>query len=172
MNIELILVDDYDKEIGIMEKHEAHEKGLLHRAVSVFIFNSDGKLLLQKRALEKYHSPGLWTNTACGHPFPKETIFVAANRKLKEEMGIDCNLTYAFKFKYRVDFENGLSENEIDHVFIGRCDSDPKPDTNEVMDWKWFTEFEISSILKNSPSSLTEWFKICYPEVLKCNNKL
>src|SRR4051812_29121136 len=125
MEIKVILVDDNDREVGVMEKMEAHRRGLLHRAFSIFIFNSRGELLLQKRALSKYHSGGLWTNTCCGHPMPGENIETAANRRLNEEMGINCVLNNIFQFHYNVLLDHAMTENEIDHVLFGICENNP-----------------------------------------------
>ena len=120
----VILVNEQDEPIGLMEKMEAHEKGLLHRAFSILIFNSNGEMLLQQRASGKYHSPNLWTNACCSHPMPGESLFDAAHRRLKEEMGFDTFLSHAFTFTYRTDFDNGLTEHEIDNVFTGIFDGD------------------------------------------------
>ena len=167
MKQEVILVDERDKELGVMEKLEAHKKGLLHRAISVFILNAEEKFLLQRRAMEKYHSPGLWTNTACSHPMPGESTLEASTRRLKEEMGIDCNLHYAFNFIYRAEFDNGLIEHELDHVYVGYGNAAPAPDSYEVMDWNWYSEAEIKLLLKSNPELFTEWFKICFEFLLK-----
>lgn len=172
MNQELILVDEFDNELGFLEKIEVHKKGLLHRAVSVFVFNDEGKLLLQKRALHKYHSPGLWTNTACSHPLPGETTAQAAVRRLREEMGLACKLKYAFNFTYRAEFKNGLIEHEFDHVFVGYSNENPTHNPNEVMEWEWYTVEEIHRLVKNFPAMFTEWFKICYQHVLNHKRKI
>lgn len=167
MNQEVILVDEEDNELGVMEKLQAHQKGLLHRAISVFIFNQEGKLLLQQRNLEKYHSGGLWTNTACSHPSPGETVKDAAIRRLKEEMGIECHLTPVFHFIYKAELDKELFEHEFDHVFIGRYDKNPSPHPKEVMDWKWLSKEEIKYVLSENPKQFTEWFKICYQRVFE-----
>jgi isopentenyl-diphosphate delta-isomerase len=159
---QIILVDNLDQEIGLMDKLEAHQKGLLHRAISVFIFNSEGKLLLQQRATSKYHSPGLWTNTACSHPYPGETTLQSAVRRLKEEMGMETDLQKAFHFIYRAEFSNGLIEHEFDHVFVGRSDIAPTPDPDEVMNFKYLSKEEIDLSVASSPELFTEWFKLCY----------
>jgi len=137
MGDQIVLVDKDDREVGKAEKMAVHKKGLLHRAFSVLVFNSKGELLLQQRAKEKYHCGGLWTNTCCSHPRKGETVSQAAHRRLLEEMGVDCELEEIFSFSYRVDFPNGLTENELDHVLIGKSDSRPKPDPKEVEQWKW-----------------------------------
>ncbi len=162
---EVILVNNKDQEIGIMEKLEAHQKGLLHRAFSIFIFNSKGELLLQKRALHKYHSPGLWTNTCCSHPKPKETNIEAANRRLKEEMGLQTDLTHAFHFIYRVEFDNGLTEYELDHVFYAYSDEIPKINPDEVHEYKYISNDELEKDMDLNPGIYTEWFKLCYNQL-------
>ncbi|MBN1253536.1 MAG: isopentenyl-diphosphate Delta-isomerase [Bacteroidales bacterium] len=158
----VILVDDNDKPIGEMEKIEAHEKALLHRAFSVFIFNSKNEILMQQRALGKYHSAGLWTNTCCSHPFPGEETLDAANRRLMEEMGMESELKYLFKFKYKAPFDNNLSEHEIDHVFIGNSDDLPDINLDEVNSYKYMTINEIEEDIKVNPDDYTAWFKIIF----------
>jgi len=133
----VILVDEKDNQVGLMPKLEAHQKGLLHRAFSVFIFNSDYELLLQKRASSKYHSGGLWTNTCCSHPRDGEDILDAANRRLHEEMGIKTNLRKVFDFIYKADLDNNLTENEFDHVFYGVYNDDPVLNREEADDFMW-----------------------------------
>ena len=135
--IEVQLVDNQDNPIGVMEKILAHQKGELHRALSVLILNSNNELLLQRRALGKYHSPGLWTNTCCSHPYPGEDSFEAAKRRLQEEMGMSADLNFVFKFQYKCDFDNGLIEHELDHVFIGVTDDTPHINTDEAMAFSW-----------------------------------
>jgi isopentenyl-diphosphate delta-isomerase len=157
---EVILVNEKDEVIGHMEKMEAHEKALLHRAFSVFIFNSKGELLLQQRALHKYHSAGLWTNTCCSHPRPGESTESAALRRLKEEMGMICPLTHKSAFVYQIKFKNGLTEHEYDHVFIGECDTDPKINPEEVNTFKWVSMTELKAQLKREPERYTYWFKL------------
>lgn len=156
----VILVDEQDMPVGTMEKMEAHVKGVLHRAISVFIFNSNGELLLQQRAQNKYHSPGLWTNTCCSHPAPGEGSLAAAERRLLEEMGISCPLEYLFQFTYKVSFDNGLTENELDHVFIGHSDSLPAPHPGEAASWKYMTPSEVLSDIDENPERYTAWFKM------------
>lgn len=172
MNTNVILVDELDNPVGLMDKLEAHNKGLLHRAVSVFIFNSDGKMLLQKRAQAKYHSAGLWSNTACSHPFEGETTVNAASRRLNEEMGMDVNLTFAFSFMYKTNFSNGLTEHEFDHVFVGVSDVLPKPDMAEVETWMYATEKEIDNALSKDNGAFTEWFKLIYKRVFEKKSEL
>lgn len=156
----VILVDENDQEIGTMEKQEAHEKAVLHRAFSVMVFNSRGEILLQQRALNKYHSGGLWTNTCCSHPRPGEEVKQAAHRRLMEEMGFDCELEPHQTFIYKAPFENGLTEHELDHVFIGKFDKDPLFNTDEVNDFQWITLENLYSELKNNPLKYTVWFRL------------
>ena len=169
MKERVILIDDNDNETGYCDKLEAHQKNLKHRALSVFIFNSKKEFLLQKRAENKYHSPGLWTNTCCGHPRPGERTLQGAQRRLKEEMGMDCNLEKVFDFSYQADFKNGLFENEFDHVYFGFSDALPVINKEEASDWK-FLEYEI---LKKEtgqyPEKYTAWFKICL-EIIESRN--
>ena len=157
---QVILVDPLDNEIGSMEKLKAHELGLRHRAISVIVTNSKGEILLQKRALSKYHSPGLWTNTCCSHPYPGENTLDAAKRRLVEEMGIDTTLDYLFQFEYRTKFDNGLIEHELDHVFLCHTDQEPSIDLNEATDWKYMSLDDIITDMANQPESYTHWFKI------------
>src|SRR5580658_4397934 len=132
---EVVLVDESDQPVGVMEKMEAHRRGLLHRAFSVFIFNSRGEMLLQQRAPEKYHSAGLWTNACCSHPRPGEDTREGAVRRLKEELGFTTHLEKLFEFTYRSEFDNGLTEFEFDHVFIGVYDQEISPDKKEASDY-------------------------------------
>ncbi len=158
---QVILVTEQDEAIGVMEKLEAHKKGVLHRAFSVLVFNSSNELLLQRRALQKYHSPGLWTNTCCSHPKPTETTLDAAHRRLIEEMGFDCELKFSHSFIYKVDFDNGLTEHEFDHVFIGFTSlTNFEFNKEEVHEFGFFSiQYLIEDIIKN-PNNYTEWFKI------------
>ncbi len=169
----LVLVDDTDTAWGKMEKMEVHQLGLLHRAFSVFIFNSNGELLLQQRASGKYHSGGLWTNTCCSHPRYGEDTSFAASRRLEEEMGIRCHLDYGFSFVYKVRFDNGLIENEYDHVYFGVSDTPFKPDPDEVQDWKYISMEKLIGDMKKNPADYTEWLKICIDKVMNHldNNK-
>lgn len=164
----VILVDEQDREIGTMEKMEAHRKGLLHRAFSVLLFNSHGELLLQQRALSKYHSGGLWTNTCCSHPMPGESVQDAARRKLLQEMGIDLLPEFAFKFIYKTDLNNNLTEYEFDHVLIGLFDGQPRPNPIEAQDWKLVKLENVKVDILNHPELYTYWFKaiINNPEFL------
>jgi isopentenyl-diphosphate delta-isomerase len=164
---EVILVDEHDKPVGACEKMEAHRKALLHRAFSVFVFNSKGELLLQKRALEKYHSAGLWTNTCCGHPRPGEETQSAAVRRLKEEMGFGCVLKEMFQFTYNAKLSGELSEHELDHVFFGSYDGEPHPDPREASAWKWISLAALEKELRDHPGNFTAWLKICFDRVKK-----
>jgi len=163
----VILVDENDNETGRMEKLEAHQKALLHRAISVFIFNSKGEWLLQRRALDKYHSNGLWTNTTCSHPFPEETSSDAAKRRLNEEMGINAELLEIFWFLYKEPLNNGLTEHELDHVFVGFSNEIPKINKDEVVDWKYLSFESIKSEIQTNPEIYTVWFKLIFERVEK-----
>jgi isopentenyl-diphosphate delta-isomerase len=157
---QLILVDAQDRELGVKEKMEAHVEGALHRAFSVFVFDSEKRLLLQKRARTKYHSGGLWSNTACGHPRPGETTLAAARRRLHEEMGFDCELREAFEFLYRAELDGALIEHEYDHVLVGTHEGNPAPDPSEVEDWRWVTMDELRRRLSDEPQSYSYWLKV------------
>lgn len=156
----VILVDEQDHETGVMEKMEAHRQGLLHRAFSVFVFNGQGELLLQRRALSKYHSAGLWTNTCCSHPRPGEATLDAAHRRLREEMGMDCDLALKTTFIYKTPFDNGLTEHELDHVFTGRSDQQPLINTGEVEGFAWKPLAVIRKDMEAQPELYTSWFRI------------
>ena len=163
---EVILVDEADTPLGKMEKMEAHRKALLHRAFSVFIFNSKGEMLLQRRAAGKYHSPGLWTNACCSHPRPGEETLAAALRRLKEELGITTTLTKLFDFTYRSTYDNGLTEFEFDHVFVGIYDDrNVQLDPAEVSDFCFRSPGDIQTDLQRSPSKYTTWFHLAFPLV-------
>ena len=163
---QVVLVNEQDLEIGLMEKMEAHEKALLHRAFSVFVFNDAGELLLQQRAFEKYHSGGLWTNTCCSHPRPNETVLDAANRRLMEEMGFQTTLTKVFDFIYQAEFSNGLTEHEFDHVFIGHYEGKILPDPNEVHAYEYRTMESIQASLDAKEGLFTAWFEIIFPKMM------
>ena len=158
---QVVLVDEQDKETGVMEKLQAHREGKLHRAISVFIYNSKGEFLLQQRAADKYHSANLWTNTCCSHPRPGETVYDAAVRRLYEEMGLRCALKEVFSFVYEARLEHGLVEHEYDHVFTGISDAIPTPDSTEAAGWKYISDDALASDLKAHADQYTEWFKIC-----------
>ncbi len=162
----IILVDENDNETGTEEKIKAHKEARLHRAFSIFIFNSKGKLLIHKRTKTKYHSGGLWTNTCCSHPRPGEATEQAAHRRLKEEMGFDCDLKEIFTFIYKKQFENGLTEHELDHVFLGKCDAEPDPDPEEAEEWKWADTEELKNDMKKNPDKYTYWFRLSLERVL------
>ncbi|PWJ38459.1 isopentenyl-diphosphate Delta-isomerase [Sediminitomix flava] len=163
---QVILVNEKDEQIGLMEKLEAHEKGVLHRAFSIFIFNQKNQLLLQRRALEKYHSGGLWTNTCCSHPRNNESNLDAAIRRLDEEMGFTTPLEDCFSFIYKSDFENGLIEHELDHVFVGYYDKEPDINLEEVCEWKWLEPEKILEEIRENPEQFTTWFRICFEDVI------
>jgi isopentenyl-diphosphate Delta-isomerase len=160
---EVILVDESDQPLGVMEKIAAHRKALLHRAFSVFIFNSRGEMLLQQRAKEKYHSAGLWTNACCSHPRPGEDTRQAAVRRLREELGFTTSLEKLFEFTYRTAYDNGLTEFEFDHVFVGTYDQDISPDRAEVSDYRYRSLPEIEADLRSSPATFTSWFQLAFP---------
>lgn len=160
---QVILVNEQDEAVGFMEKMEAHEKALLHRAFSVFIFNSNGLMLLQQRALKKYHSPGLWTNACCSHPNPDEEVHAAALRRLQEELGFTTTVKKAFHFTYKAAFDNGLTEHEFDHVFVGVYDGAMHLNEDEVSAITYKSMDEIESDLETVPHVYTEWFKIAFP---------
>ncbi len=156
----LILVDKNNRKIGVEEKIKTHKKGLLHRAFSIFVFNSNGELLLQKRAKSKYHSGGLWSNTVCSHPRNGENYQQAIHRRLKEEMGFDCNLEKITDIIYKSKLKNGLIENEYDRILRGEYNGDIEPNPEEVMDYKWISLEELKKDINNNPDKYTSWFKI------------
>ncbi len=167
MTEEVILVDQKDRPIGTMPKLKAHIEGKLHRAFSIFVFNHAGELLLQQRAFDKYHSAGKWTNTCCSHPRPGEQTIFAAKRRLKEEMGMECELAPVFSFSYTAAFENGLIENEYDHVYWGVSDTVPQPNPKEVAAFRYVKMEELQSILAGDDGKeYSEWLKICFKDVL------
>jgi isopentenyl-diphosphate delta-isomerase len=163
----LVLVNEQDEAIGVEEKTRAHLLGALHRAFSVFVLNAAGQLLVQKRALTKYHSRGLWSNTCCGHPRPDEDIEKASRRRLREEMGFDSQLTELFAFVYRADLEDGFIENEYDHVLVGWFEGVPKHNPTEVADWRWVDLATLCMDLKEHPESYTYWFRISFDRFLR-----
>jgi isopentenyl-diphosphate Delta-isomerase len=167
MEQEVILVNERDEQIGTMPKMKAHREGLLHRAFSVFIFNRKGEMLLQQRAAHKYHSGGLWTNACCSHPSPGEETLQAATRRLQEEMGFSTPMQKAFDFVYKSSYENGLTEFEFDHVFIGQYNETILPDKEEVSDYCFKPMEEIQSSLMSHPGKYTSWFGIAFPMLKK-----
>ena len=169
----VVLVDKYgndlfnqDGRLSTMEKIEAHRRGLLHRAVSIFVFNDRNELLLQKRAVDKYHSPHKWTNTCCTHPSPGETPLMTARRRLSEEMGLIATLTEVFTFLYQADVDNDLIENEFDHVFLGVSNQNPNPNPAEVSDWNWVTIEDLKQELIRNPEEYSPWLRQCFSEVI------
>lgn len=161
----VVLVNEQDEEIGVREKLQAHLDGALHRAFSVFVFNSRGDLLLQRRHPAKYHSGGLWSNTCCSHPRPGEFVGAAADRRLFEEMGFRCDLTHGFSFIYRSRLED-LYEHEYDHVFIGRYDGQPVPNAAEVSEWRWVDAATVRHEVAACPEQYTYWFRQVLDRVL------
>ena len=163
----VILVDVDDNQIGLMPKLEAHEKGVLHRAFSVFIFNNKGELMLQRRALSKYHSPGLWTNTCCSHQRDGESNISSGKRRLKEEMGFDTELFEKTSFIYKAKFDNGLIEHEFDHVLVGSYNHSPIINSIEVDSWKWMSLENVKKDINDHPDNYTAWFKIIFEKYYK-----
>ena len=163
----VILVDNNDNQIGLMPKLEAHEKGVLHRAFSVFIFNNHGELMLQRRALTKYHSPGLWTNTCCSHQRDGESNISSGKRRLNEEMGFDTELFEKTSFIYKAKFDNGLTEHEFDHVLVGSYNHSPIINSIEVDSWKWMSMENVKKDIKDHPDNYTAWFKIIFKKYYK-----
>ncbi|MFN8247448.1 MAG: isopentenyl-diphosphate Delta-isomerase [Ferruginibacter sp.] len=163
--MDVILVDERDVQVGTMEKLEVHQKALLHRAFSIFIFNSKGEMLLQQRAANKYHSAGLWTNACCSHPQPGEDTLAAAQLRLEMEMGIVTTIQKAFEFTYRTSFDNGLTEYEFDHVFVGEYDGQIVPNQDEVSDYCFKSMKDIRESIQSHPQKYSEWFKIAFPQV-------
>ena len=162
---QVVLVDEQDHPIGLMEKQAAHIGPHLHRAFSVFIFNSEGELLMQQRALSKYHSPGLWTNTCCSHPRDGETLAEATSRRLMEEMGMRCEMHEVYTFIYKAPVGQGLTEHEFDHVWIGRSDDTPQINREEVESWKYMSLSDLKKDIQLHPELYTEWFKITFEEM-------
>lgn len=171
MEEHVILVNEQDQETGTMEKLKAHQLGALHRAISVFLFNDKGEVLLQQRAAEKYHSPLKWTNTCCTHPRPGEDLNVAAVRRLVEEMGIRAELTWQYSFIYKAELDGGLTEHELDHVFFGKSKAIPVPNSEEVAAWKYLSLEAVESEMTAQPDSYTEWFKIMLNRIKKIRDE-
>lgn len=168
----VVLVDNQDNRVGLMEKMEAHLNPTLHRAFSIFIFNSKHEMLLQRRALTKYHTPGLWTNTCCSHPRDGETLEDATKRRLMEEMGMECELRELFSFVYKADVMQGLTEYEFDHVFVGTTDVIPIINKEEVDSYRYASIDEIKSEIEKNPDNFTVWFKIAFEKLREIADKL
>ena len=164
---QVILVNENDEQIGLMPKMEAHEKALLHRAFSVFVFNDKNELMIQQRALGKYHSPGLWTNTCCSHQREGETNIEAGKRRLQEEMGFSTDLKDTISFIYKAPFDNGLTEHEFDHILVGHYNDEPNLNPEEAHDYKWVTLEELKKDMKENPDIYTAWFKIIFEKYYK-----
>lgn len=164
MEENVILVDEQDNQLGLMPKMEAHEKAVLHRAFSVFIFNTKGELMLQQRAAHKYHSPLLWTNTCCSHQRDGESNIVAGKRRLEEEMGFKTDLKEVFSFVYKALFDNGLTEHELDHVMVGTFSGEPQINIDEVASYKWMSLEAVKNDIELHPDLYTAWFKIIFKE--------
>ena len=164
MDEQVILVDTNDQPLGLMPKMEAHEKGVLHRAFSVFVLNDKGELMLQQRALHKYHSPGLWTNTCCSHQRDGETNIAAGKRRLYEEMGFVTELREVTSFIYKAPFDNGLTEHELDHIMIGNFNDTPNINPEEVASWKWMAVEAVRDDIKSNPENYTVWFIIIFEQ--------
>jgi len=163
---DIIYVDEHDREVGTGEKLLTHQKGILHRAISVFIFNSKGELMLQKRSKTKYHSAGLWSNTCCSHPRPGEDAETAARRRLQEEMGFTCPVREVHHLLYRATFDNGLTEYEYDHMFVGTSDATPVLNPDEAEDWKLMSPESIMKDMREHPEIYSYWFKLALPDVI------
>ncbi|MCS3553447.1 MULTISPECIES: isopentenyl-diphosphate Delta-isomerase [unclassified Sphingobacterium] len=163
----VILVDEQDHVVGEMDKMEAHEKGILHRAFSIFIFNTKGQMLIHQRANEKYHGGGLWTNACCSHPQLDEDIEESAKERLQFEMGLQCELKRVFSFIYHTPVENNLIEHEYDHVLVGYTDREPVPNVNEVINYKWIDRLDLLQQIAAEPDAFTYWFRIALPQIIK-----
>lgn len=161
----IILVDTHDQQVGVMGKLETHQKGLLHRAFSIIVKNDKGEVMLQKRAIGKYHSGGLWTNTCCGHPRDGEELSSAVHRRLKEEMGFDCPLKEILTFTYEADLDKGLKENEFLHVFTGEYNDEPILNPEEAEGWKWIPTDELKKDIAHNPNDYTYWFKVVLEKI-------
>ncbi len=162
---EVILVDENDCEVGKCEKIKAHRLALLHRAISIIVFNNKKEILIQKRAKEKYHCPGIWSNTCCTHPKPGENVLDAAKRRLVEEMGFSCEIEHAFNFVYKKEFNNGLTEYEYDHVFIGNYAGKININLNEVSDFKWISNNDLKKEIEKNPEKFSYWFRIIFDKL-------
>lgn len=171
MEEQVILVDECDRPVGVAEKMQAHRDGLLHRAFSIFVLNSKGELLLQKRSRSKYHSGGLWTNTCCSHPRPGETTEAAARRRLQEEMGFNCDLREIFSFTYQANLDNGLSEHEFDRVFVGEFNGEPILNPGEAEDWRWIEINNLRDDIQAHPDLYTFWLKVCFEKFVNYSDR-
>lgn len=168
---QVILVNEKDEQIGLMPKMEAHEKAVLHRAFSVFVFNNKNELMLQQRAAHKYHSPLLWTNTCCSHQRNGETNIEAGKRRLQEEMGFVCEIEEVTSFIYKAPFDNGLTEHELDHILIGYYNENPVINIDEVECFKWMLLKDVKKDIEENPTIYTEWFKIIFKNYYSFINK-
>jgi isopentenyl-diphosphate delta-isomerase len=168
----VLLVDEHDRPLGTADKLDAHKRGLLHRAVSVFLFNDRGNLLVQQRAPEKYHCPGLWSNSCCSHPLPEEDVADAARRRVAEELGIECTLVKFFQQKYRSALPDGLVEHEIDHIFAGRWNSALKLNASEVSQCRWLNPYLVMNHMLESPTLYTPWFRTLIASVMMHYSRL
>ncbi len=167
-NIEVILVDKDDNQIGVEEKQRAHlNGGKLHRAISIFVFNKKGETMLQRRALTKYHAAGQWGNTACSHPAPGEATMAAAHRRLREEMGFDCEMKEAFPFIYKADVGKGLTEQEYDHIIFGSYEGEPVCNKEEVAEWKWMRLESLKADIQKNPENYVPWLRLMLDRVIK-----
>ncbi|HLW33574.1 MAG TPA: isopentenyl-diphosphate Delta-isomerase [Aequorivita sp.] len=164
---QVVLVNEKDEKVGLMPKQEAHEKGVLHRAFSVFIFNDQNELMLQQRAFHKYHTPGLWANTCCSHQRDGESSIEAGKRRLYEEMGFSADLKETTTFIYKAAFDNGLTEHELDHILVGKYSDEPNINPEEVAAWKWMELEEVKNDIQNNPDLYTPWFKIIFDKFYK-----
>jgi isopentenyl-diphosphate delta-isomerase len=164
---ELILVDNNDAAIGTMEKLEAHRIGALHRAFSVVLYNARGEMLIQKRAPGKYHSPNLWSNSCCSHPRPGEATNDAVKRRLREELGLEAETRFHFRFEYRVDFGNGLIEHEMDHVYVGHTDQQPVLNPKEISDYAFVSPEALQEQMQKTPDIFTYWFHLIMQKLYK-----
>ncbi len=162
----VILVNEKDEWQGTMEKMQAHKEGVLHRAFSVFVLNEKNEMLLQRRAMHKYHSPGLWSNTCCSHPMPGESTLAAAHRRLQEEMGFDCDLVAAFEFRYSSPVGNGLIENEYDHIYIGAYNDEITINAEEASEYEYMPLHVVEEKIKQQPNNFTTWFKLVLPQFI------
>ena len=168
----VILVDENDRQIGLEDKLRAHQNGAkLHRAISVFVFNSRGETMLQRRAMTKYHSKGKWSNTCCSHPYPGENEEAAAHRRLQEEMGFDCPMSRTFSFTYRADVGDGLTEHEFDHVFFGEYQGEPELNREETMDYRWVSLDALAEELQQKTEEFTPWLRIVIDRVIDSHRK-